>query len=63
MTLPWQQPIRPLEYKFQSDDYPTGWSPWMIVLFIRPTDNGWEIMGPSGVRWTEENAILRDVAA
>lgn len=63
MNLPWQQPIRPLEYRFRCDDFASGWSPWLIVLFIRPTDNGWEIMGPNGVRWTEKDAILRDVAA
>lgn len=69
MNHPWQQPIRPLEYIVRSE-IPTGelpdgvtWRPlWTPVLFIRPREYGWEIMGQHGTRWTDETAMLREVA-
>lgn len=69
MNHPWQQPIRPLEYLVRSeiptDELPEGvtWRPiWTAVLFIRPRDYGWEIVSITGTRWTDETAILREVA-
>lgn len=69
MNHPWQQPIRPLEYIVRSE-IPTGelpdgvtWRPiWSPVLFIRPREYGWEIIGQHGTRWTDETAMLREVA-
>ena len=69
MNHPWQQPIRPLEYIVRSE-IPTGelpdgvtWRPiWSPVLFIRPREYGWEIIGHHGTRWTDETAMLREVA-
>lgn len=69
MNHPWQQPIRPLEYAIRKEvvvpddsgeyDYRPAWS---AVLFVRPREGGWEIMGFWGTRWTDETAMLREVA-
>lgn len=69
MNHPWQQPIRPMEYLVTSD-IPTGpqpegvvWRPiWTRILFIRPRDYGWEILSITGTRWTDETAMIREVA-
>lgn len=63
MTAQWEQPIRPLEYKYQSDDLATGWSPWLLVVFIRPTHNGYEIMGPNGVVWESSSIFIQEKKA
>jgi hypothetical protein len=35
------------------------WSLWRPVIFIRPTEYGWEIMGPNGCVWGDRSAMLR----
>lgn len=59
MKHSWQQPIRPLEYCYRNDDSPAGWSPYHPVLFIRPTESGFEIMGISGSCWPSEGVLIR----
>ena len=60
MNLPWQQPIRPLQYQLLNTEHPDRWS-W--VLFIRPTNESWQIMGGPGVVWGPDSVTLRVVAA
>lgn len=68
MNHPWHQPIRPLEYQVRSDIPDEERSEeyyrpiWTAVLFIRPRDYGWEIVSIYGTRWTDQTAILREVA-
>ena len=60
MNLPWQQPIRPLQYQLLNTEHPDRWS-W--VLFIRPTNESWQIMGEPGMIWGPDSVTLRVVAA
>lgn len=64
MNHPWQQPIRPLEYLVR--EAPPGTElrdyHWVPVLFIRPCEYGWEIIGIYGTRWTDRTAMIREVA-
>ena len=53
----WQQPFRPMDYRHVMED--GGWSEWRPVIFIRPTEYGWEIMGPHGCVWGDRSAMLR----
>lgn len=57
MNHDWQQPIRPLEFRFQHED--GSWSEWLPVLFVRPrtVNGGWEIMSFHGV--IHENTMQR----
>lgn len=59
MNEPWQQPVRPLEYCFRDEERPAGWSPFLRVLFIRPTAFGFQVMGTSGVVWDWSAVIIR----
>lgn len=58
MNHAWQQPIRPLEVLVSPNDDPnTLWSP---VLFIRPAgDRGWEAITHAGIKWTNQQTLLR----
>lgn len=54
MNHPWQQPIRPLEVQ------PNGVRDlWVIVLFIRPTQCGWEVISAGGHLYDQEDALIR----
>lgn len=56
MNHPWQQPIRPIRYQLMTTEHRDRWSP---VLFIRPTDTGWEILGEPGVVWDQSAVRLQ----
>lgn len=43
MNHPWQQPIRPLDFWYKDETSESRWQ-CAFVLFIRPTDNGYEVM-------------------
>jgi len=58
MTHDWQQPLRRLEYQYQRDD--GIYSPWQMVLFIRPLHNGYEIMGINGNVWRDIDVHIRE---
>lgn len=58
MNHQWQQPIRPIEYQLLSTERKDRWAP---VLFIRPTNHGWEIMGEPGCVWGPDSVTLRVV--
>lgn len=60
MNHAWQQPIRAMEYQMLSTEHKERWSP---VLFIRPTNHGWEIMGEPGCVWGPDSVTLRVVGA
>lgn len=60
MNHPWQQPIRPLQYQLLSTEHKDRWS-W--VLFIRPTNDNWQIMGEAGCVWGPDSVTLRWIEA
>jgi len=64
MNHPWQQPIRPLEYAILNNEpMPDGvtYTPfWHRVMFIRPTDDGLQIIGEHGAIWDARAITLRD---
>lgn len=60
MNHSWQQPIRPLQYQLLSTEYKDRWS-W--VLFIRPTNDSWQIMGEAGCVWGPDSVMLRWIEA
>lgn len=63
MNHPWQQPIRPLEYFILSAGPTIDGEPvWYNVMFIRPTDNGFEIIGENGARWNVEDILIKEAA-
>jgi len=66
MNHPWQQPIRPLEYAIiNTEPIPAGftYTPfWYTVIFIRPTDDGYQIIGQHGAIWDARAIVLREVA-
>lgn len=66
MNHPWQQPIRPMEYTIlNSEPVPEGlqFTPlWIRVIFIRVTDDGFEVMGENGTRWNIADIVIREVA-
>lgn len=65
MNHQWQQPIRPMVYQMlHQPKLPAGvdYNPiWAPVLFIRPTNDGWEIMGEPGCVWGPNHVTLRVV--
>lgn len=60
MNHAWQQPIRAMEYQLLNTDLKHVWAP---VLFIRPTNHGWQIMGEPGLVWGPDSVTLRVVGA
>ena len=65
MNHPWQQPIRPLEYAVRNDGLTsegvTDTPFWYFVVFIRPTDDGYQIIGQHGAIWDARAITLRTV--
>ena len=59
MNHPWQQPIRPLEYRLLESQSKQQF--WYRVLFMRPTDDGYEVIGQHGRRWDSTEIMLRTV--
>jgi hypothetical protein len=59
MNHPWQQPVRPMEYLIIRSEEPTRF--WYRVIFIRVTDDGFEVMGENGTRWNVPDILIRDV--
>lgn len=55
----WQQPSAPLEYSIIKSEAPT--TLWYRVIFIRPTDDGFQIIGENGTRWNVEDILIREV--
>lgn len=63
MNHPWQQPIRPLEYWILPVNRTDPGNPfWFDVMFIRPTDDGFEVIGENGARWDARAIMIREVA-
>jgi hypothetical protein len=65
MIHPWQQPIRPMEYSILNaepiHDDATFTPFWYDVIFIRVTDDGFEVIGENGARWDCRAIIVREV--
>lgn len=65
MNHPWQQPSAPLEYSIINTTAPpegVTYTPfWYRVIFIRPTDDGFEIIGQHGARWDARAIMIREV--
>lgn len=60
MNHPWQQPIRPLEYRLLESTSKHDF--WYRVMFIRPTDDGYEVIGEHGPKWDARAITIREVA-
>lgn len=60
MSHPWQQPVRSLEFKYKRHD--GDWAEWAPVLFVRPSNHGWEILSLNGVIHNSDRALLRFAA-
>lgn len=62
MNHPWQQPIRPLEYRHAGPENFT----WYRILFIRPmsdTEGEWEALSWDGLLVSSYDLVhLREVA-
>lgn len=59
MTHEWTQPRYRLEYRYRKQD--GSRSEWLPVLFIRPLDRGYEVMGLSGTVWSDVDVETRPV--
>jgi hypothetical protein len=64
MNYHWQQPLHPLQFKYQLED--CTWSEWAPVLFIRPSEfdlehnyDEWQIMSLNGVIHSPRTTLLR----
>ena len=57
MNHPWQQPIRPMHVRRKNDDGSIS-GLQVDVLFIRPLDNGWQVITMSGTSASNLNALL-----
>lgn len=60
----WQQPITPLEYSVPNPSSPESgpltYHPfWYRVIFIRPTDDGYQVMGQHGAIWDARAIVVR----
>lgn len=60
MNHPWQQPSAPLEYAIINSESPTTF--WYRVIFIRPTEDGFQVIGENGTRWNVQDILIRGVA-
>lgn len=60
---PWQQPITPLEYSIPNPNTKAeegaNHTFWYRVIFIRPTANGYQIIGQHGAIWDARAVVVR----